>query len=83
MCQKELLQKMDQLKGKVLAIGGVKEKLIAARRSNIDTIIFPKDNKPDFDELPDYLKKGIEVHFVENYDEVFQVAFKQKAGKKK
>jgi ATP-dependent Lon protease len=69
------------LKGKVLAIGGVKEKLIAARRSNIHTLIFPKDNQPDYDELPDYLKKGMKVHFVEHYDEVFEVAFKRKVGK--
>ncbi len=66
------------LKGKVLAIGGVKEKLIAARRSNIHTLIFPRDNKPDYDELPDYLKKGMKVHFVEHYDEVFELAFRRK-----
>lgn len=70
------------LKGKVLAIGGVKEKLIAARRSSIKTIIFPADNKPDYEELPDYLKKGIKVHFVEHYDQVFEVAFKSKVGSK-
>lgn len=63
------------LKGKVLAIGGVKEKLIAARRSDIKTIIFPKDNQPDYEELPDYLKKGMKVHFVDHYDEVFKIAF--------
>jgi ATP-dependent Lon protease len=63
------------LSGKVLAIGGLKEKLIAARRSGVKTLIFPKDNQRDFAELPAYLKKGLEVHFVENYDEVFRVAF--------
>jgi len=70
------------LKGKVLAIGGVKEKLIAARRSSIHHIIFPQDNKPDYDELPDYLKKGMKVYFVENYDEVYEIAFKRKLGSK-
>lgn len=70
------------LKGKVLAIGGVKEKLIAARRSSIHTLIFPRDNKPDYDELPDYLKKGMKVHFVEHYDEVFEIAFKRKLTSK-
>jgi ATP-dependent Lon protease len=70
------------LKGKVLAIGGVKEKLIAARRADIKTLVFPKDNQPDYDELPDYLKKGIKVHFVEHYDEVFKVAFKGKVDSK-
>jgi ATP-dependent Lon protease len=63
------------LSGKVLAIGGLKEKLIAARRSGVKTLIFPKDNQRDFVELPSYLKKGLSVHFVENYDEVFRVAF--------
>jgi ATP-dependent Lon protease len=63
------------LSGKILPIGGVKEKLIAARRSGVTTLIFPKDNQRDFDELPPYLKKGLAVHFVEHYEEVFRVAF--------
>lgn len=63
------------LKGKVLPIGGVKEKLIAARRSNVKDIIFPKANRPDYDELPAYLKKGMTVHFVDHYDDVFRIAF--------
>lgn len=65
------------LTGRVLPIGGVKEKLIAARRSKLSTLIFPKDNLRDYDELPDYLKKGLTVHFVEYYDEVFPIAFPQ------
>lgn len=63
------------LKGRVLPIGGLKEKLIAARRSGLKTLIFPKENLRDFDELDAYLKKGLDVHFVETYDEVFQMAF--------
>ncbi len=63
------------LTGRVLPIGGLKEKLIAARRSQLDTLIFPKENLRDYDELPDYLKKGLEIHFVEHYDEVFKIAF--------
>ncbi len=66
------------LTGKVLPIGGVKEKLIAAKRSGAKVLIFPKENQRDYDELPAYLKKGIHVHFVKNYDEVFHVAFKTK-----
>jgi ATP-dependent Lon protease len=66
------------LTGKVLPIGGVKEKLIAARRSGVKTLIFPKENKRDFDELPAYIRKGLEVHFVDHYDEVFRVAFPKK-----
>ncbi|MFA6915156.1 MAG: endopeptidase La [Parachlamydiales bacterium] len=63
------------LTGRVLAIGGVKEKLVAARRSGLKTIIMPKDNLRDFEELPNYLKKGLTVHFIEHYDEVFKIAF--------
>jgi len=63
------------LTGKVLPIGGLKEKLIAARRSKLNVLIFPKENLRDFDELPPFLKKGLEVHFVDTYDEVFKIAF--------
>jgi ATP-dependent Lon protease len=65
------------LTGKVLPVGGIKEKLIAARRSGLKVLIFPKENFRDFDELPPYIKKGIKVHFVENYDEVYAIAFSQ------
>ncbi len=63
------------LTGRVLAIGGVKEKVIASRRSGAKVLIFPKDNKRDYDELPAYIKKGLTIHFVEHYDEVFKIAF--------
>ncbi len=46
------------LTGRVLPIGGLKEKLIAARRSKVNVLIFPKENLRDYDELPEYLKKG-------------------------
>lgn len=64
------------LTGKVLPIGGVREKLIASRRSGLKTLIFPHENSRDYDELPDYLKKGLKVHFVDHYDEVYKIAFK-------
>ncbi len=63
------------LTGRVLPIGGVKEKTIAARRAGLKALIFPHENKKDYDELPDYLKEGIEVHFVKDYHEVFRLAF--------
>lgn len=66
------------LTGKVLPVGGIKEKLIAARRSKLKTLIFPKENFRDFDELPYYIKEGIKVHFVDSYDEVYTIAFKKK-----
>lgn len=70
------------LTGRVLPIGGLKEKLIAARRAKIQNLIFPKGNLRDYDELPDYLKKGLNIHFVEHYDEVFKIAFGKQDGKK-
>ena len=63
------------LTGKVLPIGGVKEKVIAAKRSGAKTLVFPKDNKRDFDELPKYIRHGLSVHFVDHYEEVYRVAF--------
>lgn len=63
------------LTGRILAVGGIREKLIAARRSGLTVLIFPQDNQRDYDELPDYLKKGITVHFVDHFDEVFPLAF--------
>ncbi|BCR05992.1 Lon protease [Desulfuromonas versatilis] len=62
------------LTGRVLPIGGVKEKTIAARRIGLKTLIFPAANRSDFEELPEYLKEGIEVHFVKDYEEVYKVA---------
>lgn len=63
------------LTGKVLAIGGVKEKIIAARRSGLKVLIFPKENLRDYDELSESIKKGIAIHFIDHYDEVFRIAF--------
>lgn len=63
------------LTGRILAIGGVKEKLVAARRSGLKVLILPKDNVRDYDELPEYIKKDLTIHFVEHYDEVFSIAF--------
>ena len=71
------------LTGKVLAIGGLKEKLIAARRSKVKTLIFPIDNRRDYDKIPDYLKKGLKVHFVDYYQDVFKIAFPKQAKKRR
>lgn len=63
------------LTGKVLPIGGVKEKTIGARRVGITELIFPEDNRRDFEQLPDYIKEGITVHFADYFDDVLKVAF--------
>ncbi|KAL6560572.1 ATP-dependent serine protease [Orobanche gracilis] len=59
---------------KILPIGGVKEKTIAARRSGVKSIIFPSANRRDFDELADNVKEGLEVHFVDDYSQIYKVA---------
>jgi ATP-dependent Lon protease len=63
------------LSGRVLAIGGVKEKLVAAKREGMRTLIVPKDNMRDIDELASHIKKGMSIHFVDHYDEIFNIAF--------
>mmetsp|Transcript_165664 Transcript_165664/g.531826 ORF Transcript_165664/g.531826 Transcript_165664/m.531826 type:complete len:1024 (+) Transcript_165664:75-3146(+) len=63
------------LNGKVLPVGGIKEKTIAARRAGCKALIYPQANQRDFDELPEYLREGLEVHFATSYDDVFKVAF--------
>ncbi|HSA06536.1 MAG TPA: endopeptidase La [Candidatus Gastranaerophilales bacterium] len=62
------------LRGRVLAIGGLKEKCIAALRSGIKNIIIPKMNEKDLKDFPDYLKNQINFNFVENFDEVLELA---------
>ncbi len=63
------------LTGRVLPIGGVKEKTIAARRAGLKVLVFPEGNRKDFAELPDYLKEGLEVHFAREYRDVYRAAF--------
>jgi len=62
------------LTGHVLPIGGLKEKTVAARRNKAKHIIFPKQNERDLDEIPDHVKKGIEFHPVERFEEVLMLA---------
>jgi ATP-dependent Lon protease len=62
------------LRGKVLPIGGVKEKLLAAHRLGFRTVILPKDNEKDLAEIPPEIQAQMSIHFVENMDEVLQIA---------
>lgn len=62
------------LRGRVLPIGGVKEKLLAAHRGNIKTVIIPKDNEKDLSEVPSNVLKALNVVFVEHMDEVLRIA---------
>ena len=63
------------LTGRVLPVGGIKEKVIAARRSGVKTIILPMENRRDFDVLADEIKEGIAVHFVDTYESIKPLAF--------
>ncbi len=63
------------LTGQVLPIGGVKEKIIAARRAKRSLLILPEENRRDFDELPDYLRENLTVHFAKDYNDVYRLAF--------
>ncbi|WP_226503254.1 MULTISPECIES: endopeptidase La [Pseudomonas] len=63
------------LTGHVLPIGGVREKVIAARRQKINELILPEANRGNFDELPDYLKAGMTVHFAKRFADVAKVLF--------
>jgi ATP-dependent Lon protease len=65
------------LRGKVLPIGGVKEKLLAAHRMGLRTIILPKDNEKDLSEIPQEIASNLKLHFVETMDEVLQVALER------
>src|SRR5262249_14278965 len=65
------------LRGKVLPIGGVKEKLLAAHRMGLRTIILPKDNEKDLSEIPQEILSSLKIHFVETMDEVLQIALER------
>ncbi len=66
------------LTGKVLPVGGIKEKIIAARRSGINEIILPEGCISEFEKLPDHIKDGINFSFVKHYKEVFKQVFEKK-----
>lgn len=71
------------LRGRTLEIGGVKEKTIAGHRAGLKTIILPKDNKKDMDEVPAKVKKDINFKFADNVEEVLKVAITDWPPKKK
>ena len=62
------------LRGKVLAVGGLREKLLAAHRAGIREVILPKDNEHDLEDLPAGVREQLQVHFVQTVDEVLRLA---------
>lgn len=70
------------LTGAVFPVGGIREKLIAARRSGIKEIILPADNQGEFEEVPDYVRQGLTIHFATRYEEVMPLLFKERLLKR-
>lgn len=62
------------LRGRVLEIGGFKEKVLAAHRAGVKVVIAPADNEKDLEDIPDYVQKDLKFHFVKHMDEVLDVA---------
>lgn len=62
------------LRGKVLPVGGIKEKILAAKRAGITDIIMCKENRKDVEEIPEKYRIGVEFHYVENVQEVWNFA---------
>ncbi|MES9971504.1 MAG: endopeptidase La [Candidatus Thiodiazotropha sp.] len=66
------------LTGQVFPVGGIREKVIAARRAGIRELILPEDNRGDFEEVPDHIRKGIKVHFASVFEDVAPLLFRGK-----
>ena len=69
------------LRGRVLPIGGVKEKVLGALRAGITDVILPKDNEADLEDLPDEARKQLRFHFVESLDQALALALVPEPGK--
>jgi ATP-dependent Lon protease len=63
------------LTGEVLPVGGIREKVIAAKRTGIRELILPQANRGDFEELPEYIREGLRVHFAQRYDDIVPLIF--------
>ena len=70
------------LSGRVFPVGGIKEKIIAAKRADLKRVIIPKGNVKDLDDIPDYIKKGLTFFPVNDIVEVLDIAFNKKNRKR-
>jgi ATP-dependent Lon protease len=70
------------LRGKVLPVGGIKEKVIAAHRAGVKKVILPEDNEKDLEEVPDFVREDMEFSFVEDIDEIMKQVLENGKGKK-
>ncbi len=66
------------LTGQVFPVGGIREKVIAARRAGIRELILPEDNRTDFEEVPEHIRKGLKVHFASVFEDVVPLLFRSK-----
>ncbi|MET0051591.1 MAG: endopeptidase La [Candidatus Thiodiazotropha sp.] len=66
------------LTGQVFPVGGIREKVIAARRAGIRELILPEDNRSDFEEVPEHIRKGLKVHFASVFEDVVPLLFRSK-----
>ncbi|VDK74564.1 unnamed protein product [Litomosoides sigmodontis] len=64
------------LTGRILPVGGIKEKVIAAKRSGVNCIILPEENRKDFSDLPDFIRENVDSHFVSHYDQIYDIIFR-------
>ena len=64
------------LTGRIMPVGGIKEKTIAARRVKVKQLVFPSENQKDFDELPEHVRKGLHVHFVATFRDAVAILFR-------
>jgi ATP-dependent Lon protease len=62
------------LRGQVLAVGGIKEKVLAARRAGVESVILPQANRPDLEDIPAKIRRGLRMVFADTVDEVLAVA---------
>ena len=67
------------LRGRVLPIGGVKEKVLGAHRAGITDVILPKDNEADLEDVPEEARNALRFHFVETLDDVLRVALVERS----
>ncbi|XP_076249651.1 lon protease homolog, mitochondrial isoform X2 [Calliopsis andreniformis] len=65
------------LMGRVLPVGGIKEKTIAAKRVGVNCVILPEENKKDYNDLPKYITDGLEVHFATTFEDVYRICFSE------
>jgi ATP-dependent Lon protease len=63
------------LTGRVYPVGGIREKLLAAKRQKLRDVILPAANRRDYEEVPESIRKGLRIHFVEQFDEVAALLF--------